>query len=304
MSRARPRNVSPLVRLLFCGSALLCAAASAQTPRVVKVVAVVEAAQFTDMLTEAQRQSIEATAAKALVAELAKPFPIIEWRSNTGSDVPVATLTAAVVERRPANSDPNADPEINLVWRAKSGDSPFEMPKIGVTTLYSTGMVDRPVDDPDGRFTEKLRGAVVTWANSQTNQELLKEQFLKHVLIANQVVTAGSQFVVVPLSYQGAKMRKDSVLLVKYRDGAAGGLSRKEFTLTGMVQWDSDPLPGSTQTHVSRCELGGQPVPLQESWAKCVAPLSAHPPKVVAVYADPYIYEAHPDVDDGIIVTE
>jgi hypothetical protein len=118
------------------------------------------------------------------------------------------------------------------------------------------------------------------------------------------VVAAGSQFVVVPLPYRGAKMRKDSVLLVKYRDGAAGGLARKEFTLTGMVQWDSDPLPGSTQTHVARCELGGQLVPAQESWAKCVAPLRTDPPKVVAVYADPYIYEAHPDVDGGVIVTE
>jgi hypothetical protein len=269
----------------------------------VKVVVVIEAEQFTDMLADAQRKTIESRTANALVAELARPFPIIDWRADT-TDVPVATLTAAIVDRRAPNADPNEDPEINLVWRAKSKDGPIPMPGVGVTTLYSSGIVDRPVDDPNGIFTEKLRGTVVSWANSQTVQDALKQQFLNHVLIADKVVAAGSKFVVVPLSYQGAKMRKDSVLRVKYNDGAADGLGAKEFTLTGMVLRDSDPMPGSTQTHVGICELGGDPVPTQESWSKCVAPLSAAP-RTVSVFADPYIYEAHPDVDEsGVIVTE
>jgi hypothetical protein len=270
---------------------------------VVRVAVVIEAEQFTDMLADAQRKTIEATVAKALVAELARPFPIIDWRVDT-SDVPVATLTAAVVERRAPNADPNSDPEINLVWRAKSKDGPITMPKIGVTTLYSVGIVDRPVDDPRGIFTEKLRSTLVGWANSETAQEALKTQFLTKVLIADKVVAAGTQFVVVPLSYQGAKMRKDSVLRVKYNDGAGNGLGAKEFTLTGIVLRDSDPLPGSTQTHVDTCELGGEAVPPQERWSKCVAPLNTTA-RPVQVYADPYIYEAHPEVDDaGVIGTE
>jgi hypothetical protein len=269
----------------------------------VRVAVVIEAGQFTDMLAEAQRKTIETTTAKALVAELARPFPIIDWRVDP-ADVPVATLTAAIVERRAPNADPNADPEINLVWRAKSKDGPIPMPRIGVTTLYSAGIVDRPVDDPHGLFTEKLRSTLVGWANSQTVQDALKQQFLTQVLIANKVVAAGTQFVVVPLSYQGAKMRKDSVLRVKYNDGAGNGLGAKDFSLTGIVMRDSDPLPGGTQTHVGSCELGGAAVPPQERWAKCVAPLNSTP-RTVSVFADPYIYEAHPEVDDtGVIVTE
>lgn len=269
----------------------------------VRVAVVIEAEQFTDMLADSQRKTIETNTAKALVAELAKPFPIIDWRVDP-TDVPVATLTAAIVERRPANADPNADPEINLVWRAKSKDGSIPMPKIGITTLYGVGMVDRPVDDPNGIFTEKLRGTVVSWANSQTVQNALKEQFLNQVLIANKVVAASSEFVVVPLSYQGTKMRSDTVLRVRYNDGAADGLGRKEFTLTGMVLRDSDPLPGGTQTHVDSCALGGKAVPEQERWIKCVAPLNTTP-RTVSVFADPYIYEAHPEVDDaGVIVTE
>jgi hypothetical protein len=279
---------------------LLCGAAFAQTPRVVRVAVVIEAEQFTDMLADAQRKAIETTAAKALVAELAQPFPIIDWRVES-ADVPVATLTAAIVERRAPNANPNAEPEINLVWHAKSKDGPIGMPGIGVTTLYSSGIIDRPVDDPHGIFTEKLRSTLVSWANSQTVQDALKTQFLNHVLIANNVVAASSEFVVVPLSYQGAKMRKDSILRVQYNDGAGGGLARKEFTLTGMVFRDDDPLRGSTQTHVDTCELGGKAVPPQENWAKCVAPLGANP-RTVSVYADPYHYEAHPDVDAAGVI--
>ncbi|HUQ11947.1 MAG TPA: hypothetical protein VM146_16650 [Steroidobacteraceae bacterium] len=268
-----------------------------------RVVVVIEAEQFTDMLADDQRKTIESRTAKALVAELAKPFPIIDWRAEPGIE-PAATLTAAIVERRLANADPNADPEINLVWRAKSKDGPVGMPNIGVTTLYSSGIVDRPVDDPHGIFTEKLRSTVVSWANSENIQDALKQQFLNHVLIADKVVAAGSQFVVVPLPYRDAKMRKDTVLRVQYNDGAPHGLADKEFTLTGAVLRDSDPLPGSTQTHVAICALGGAPVPTQDNWAKCVAPLSANP-RTVKVFADPYNYEAHPEVDDaGVIVTE
>lgn len=296
-------NASRLTSLLCCATAFICGAASAQTPRVVKVAVTVEAQQFTDMLDEEQRKKIESTVASALATELARPFPIVDWRSNAGTDVPVATLTAAVVEHRAPGSNPNADPQINLVWRARSGNTPFDMPGVGFIKLYSSSISNRPVDDHDGQFTLALTNAALAWVSSETSRRLFKEQFLKHVLIANKVVAADSPFVVLPLPYQGVKMHKNSVLLVRYRDGGAGAVQQNEFTLTGIVPRLSDPA-GNTQTHVGACDLGGQQQPAQESWAKCVVPLTSNPPKVVSVYAADYIYEAHPDAEGGVIVEE
>lgn len=280
----------------------MCGAAFAQTPRVVGVVVVVESQQFRDGLFDADRKRIESSVAAALATELAKPFPIVDWRAVAGADTPAATLTAAVVEK--ASIDPNADPEINLVWRAKTGSGEFAMPDIKPTTLYKSSISDRPVGDAGGQFTEALTNAAVAWVNSETNQRMFKAQFLKHVLIANKVVTTSSEFVVLPLSYKAVMMSKDSVLLVKYLDSAAGDAQQKEFTLTGMVPRLSDPLSGGTQTHVDKCEAGGRAVPEQERWAKCVAPLNANPPKTVSVFVDPYNYDPHPDVESGIIVQE
>ena len=279
----------------------------AQTPRLVQIVVSVESRQFKDGLGDTRRKEIESQVATAIAAELSKPFPIVNWRASPGNDLPVATLTAAVIDRQLANTgDPDAiDPEISLVWRARAGSSELDMPNVSSTQLYSANTIDRPIDDFGGKFRKKLSEKSLDWVNSQTNQDRLKERFLRHVLIANKVVPASdSQFVVVPLPWQGVKMHRDSVLRVEYVEGSPGAAQQMKFTLTGMEQRLADPMLGSTQTLLGRCLRGGGDVPQPESWNKCVAPLSTTPERRVAVFADAYIYEAHPDVQNGVIVTE
>jgi hypothetical protein len=297
-------SASRLVSLIGCVAALFCATAVAQTPRLVKVSVRVEARQFTEMMDDSHVKRIETTVAGALAAELAKPYPIVDWRTDVGADTPVANLTAAVVEHRAAGASAASIPEIRIEWRATRTGQALEMPSVRATTLYRAGTEGRPIDDAGGQFTQALTNAAVTWANSETSQKEFKEQFLPHVLIANQVGTASSRFVVVPLSYQGVKMRKDSTLLVRYRDGTATDPQQKELTLTGAAPRLSAPFSGGTQTHVAKCELGGIDQPEQQRWAMCVAPLIADPPKPVSVYAASYIYHAHPDVEGGLVVEE
>ena len=293
-------SAARLVSLLCCASALMCGVASAKTPRVVKVAVAVEARQFTDMLEDAQRRTIETTVATAIAEALAFRYPIVDWRVDPGTDVPAATLTAAVVEFRAPGSNPNAEPQIDLVWRARSGDRPFDMPDIAPIALYKPSIATRPVDDHNGKFTRALAEATVGWFTSETNRNAFKPQFLRHVLLANQVVAANAPYVVVPLSYQRVKMHRNSVLQVEYPNAPPPGAVPGGFTLTAIAAGQG-PQDGNTQARVASCGLDGTERSPEEHWAKCMPPLTASPTRVVSVYAADYIYEAHPDVEDGVI---
>ena len=284
-------------------AAFMCNAAIAQTPRVVQIVVAVESQQFKDGLGATHRTQIESEVAALVATELGKPFPIFDWRASPGNVVPVATLTAAIIERQLGDPD-TSDPEIKLVWRAKAEGIELVMPREIESTLYKASVTDRPIDDFGGKFRRALGEAAVAWVNSETNQNQLKDKFLRHVLIANKVVpTANSEFVVVPLPWQDVKMRQDSVLRVEYVEGTPDP-QQMRFTLTGMAPRLADPLLGSTQTLLGNCQRGGGPVPDADRWNKCVAPLSTNPLRRVSVYADPYNYEPHPDVLNGVIVNE
>lgn len=291
--------------LAALGFALLCNIAGAQMPRVVQITVTIESTQFQDGLGATRRVQIESAIAEVLVSELAKPFPLMDWRSGPGASTPAATLTAAVVEHDPTRgADPNATPVINLVWRAMAGNNAFEMPSIQAVPLYASNVYDRPIDDFNGQFLRRLDEEARKWVNSETNREKLKAEFLKHVLLANSLVTAESKFVVVPLPWAGVKMRKDSTLLVRYVDDAAGSVKQVELTLTGAVQRLTNPLLGSTQTRLEDCEQDGTKVSSADIWRKCVGPLDATPARPVSVYAANYIYEPHPEVEGGFITEE
>lgn len=297
-------TVSRLISLACLGFAIMCNAALAQTPRVVQVIVSVESQQFKDGLGTARRKQIESEVAAVIVSELAKPFPIVDWRASPVNDVPVATLTAVVIELQLGDPD-TSDPEIKLVWRAKAGSTELDLPREIERTLYKASVIDRPIDDLGGKFRKALGEAAIAWVNSETNQDHLKARFLKHVLIANMVMpTSTSDFVVVPLSWRDVKLRQDSVLRVEYEEGTPGAQQQMQFTLTGMAPRLADPMLGKTQTLLGKCLRGGGDVPQPESWNKCIAPLNTDPPKRVKVFADAYNYEAHPDVQDGVIVSE
>ena len=304
MSRTPQPIVIQLVRLLCCITAFACGTAFAQTPRLVKVVVTVESNQFRKGLKDVKRQKIESTVASALARDLAVPFPIIDWKVDTGTQVPAAVLTAAVIEVPPTDTESGA--EIYLVWRAKA-DEDFEMPGIKRKLLYSANTSDRPIDDFGGQFTSRLLKEARIFVDSDSTIKELKTAFIKQVLLSKQVVPANSDFVIVNLPYKDAKIRGDSVLRVKYMDPGAGPEARKVFTLTGMVFRDMEPMRGDTQTHLKDCVAGGKSTSDPAiGWAKCIVPLSSSPPKAVEVFVDPYELDPHPDADvsSGVIFQE
>lgn len=268
----------------------------AQTPRVVKVAVAIESAQFNDMMSDEDRRKIESDVATAITVELAKTYPIVDWRTNLGGAIPVATWTAAMVQE-PSSS---LDPEINVVWRATSGNTVLDMPGLKKILLYREKTAFRPVGAPD-QLARDLTKVTVSWVASDANWDNFKKLFLKHVVIANKVIANGSPLVVVPLPYTNVKMAKDSILLVRYRGSGPAGPQQKEITLTNIAPHLSDPV-GITETHVNGCETGSASDSLQKKWANCAAPLNANPTQTVSVYAADYKYSPNPDVEDGIIV--
>ncbi len=303
MSRKSRPIANRLVSLLCCVTAFAGGSVFAQTPRLVKVVVTVESNQFRKGLKDEKRQKLESTVASALARDLAVPFPIIDWKVDTGTQTPAAVLTAAVVEVPPP--DPESGAEIYLVWRARANDD-FQMPRIKRKLLYSANTSDRPIDDFGGQFTSRLLKEAQIFVDSDATMEELKKSFIKQVLLSNMVVPLNSKYVVVNLPYKNAKIGSDSVLRVKYRDPAAGDESRKEFTLTGMVYRDLEPIPGGTQSHLTTCKAGGTSISDEAAgWAKCIVPLASNPPKAVEVFVDPYELDPHPDADPkGVLLQD
>jgi hypothetical protein len=74
--------------------------------------------------------------------------------------------------------------------------------------------------------------------------------------------------------------------------------------LSGLAPRLTDPLTGSTQTHVNECTRGGAPIDAAQLWDTCVGPLSRNPQQALRVSIDKYIYDANPDVLDGVILDE
>lgn len=303
MSRKSRTLASRLVSLLCCITACAGGSVFAQTPRLVKVVVTVESNQFRKGLKDEKRQKLESTVASALARDLAVPFPIIDWKVDTGTQIPAAVLTAAVVEVAPP--DPESGAEIYLVWRARANDD-FQMPRIKRKLLYSANTSDRPIDDFGGQFTSRLLKEAQIFVDSDATMEELKKSFITEVLLSNKVVPLNSKYVVVNLPYKNAKIRSDSILRVTYRDPAAGDESRKEFTLTGMVYRDLEPIQGGTQSHLTTCKAGGTSTSDEVAgWAKCIVPLASNPPKAVEVFVDPYELDPHPDADaKGVLLQD
>lgn len=292
-------SASRLVSALCCVAALVCGTAVAQTPRVVKVGVSIESPQFTDFMSAEQRKKIESTVAGAVATELAKLYPIVDWRADAGNAIPVATLTAAVVE----TLADTPDPQIDLVWRAKAGNTALSLAHIGTVELYSSFTSDRPVADST-QFSVDLTKVAVNWVMAETRWESFKSLFLSNVLIANKVIAKDAPLVVLPLSYKDVRMAKNSILLVRYQGSGPNGPQQKEVTLTDIAPHLSNPQVVNTETHVNDCGAGSAGDSPQRKWTTCAAPLNANPERTVSVYAADYKYQANPDVEGGLVVEE
>ncbi len=279
---------------------LACASAHALTPRAVQVVVTIESSQFRTGLGDARRQRIESTLATEVAASLAQQFPVVDWWVTADAGVPAGRLIAAVTER-----PTDMLPEVSLEWRAEITGKNLRMPSVFPQPLYSGSNAERPVHDDRGAFLKLLREKVVGWVQSETNSNHLRDEFLRHVPLATSVtVPPGQRLVVVPVPWQQARLSEKAVFLVSYRGSDAGAPEQMRVMLTGLAPRLTDPLLGNTQTHVDKCTRGGAPIDAAQLWDTCVDPLSRNPQQALRVSIDHYVYDANPDVLDGVILDE
>ncbi len=294
------------LRELFCiaALALVSATAEAQTPRVVQVVVTVTAEQFTQELTAAQRKSIEDRIAADVAAELARPFPLVEWHAQAGGASPAMTLTGNVIETNRRHPDRPGSGRIVLHWSAHAGSNDIDMSKIRDRPLYELDNIDRPISDAGGRFTSDLDVAALELATLEPNVKWMRENFLGNVMLADLVIPADAQLVLVPLPWIASKMGSDSELSVRYVGGGANAANLIKIRLTGVAPRLTEPQRGNTQTRFSDCIDGSESLNGANGWSQCVAPLGENPPKHVQVFATKYSYDANPDVVGGLVQQE
>jgi hypothetical protein len=275
------------------------------TPRLVEVVVSIESPQFRDGLGDARRQQIESTIATEVAASLAQQFPLIEWQAGPGAVDPAGQLIAAIAE--PSNASPDDDsflPEVSLLWRAAIGGEDLAMRSVFPQTLYSASNAERPVHDDRGAFMKLLRERVVGWVQSDTNTAHLQSEFLKYVPLATSVrIQPDQQLVVIPVPWEQSRLGEQSEFSVSYRGGEAGP-EKTRVMLSGVARRLTDPLPGNTQSHVAGCTRGGADVDAAQFWQTCVDPLNRNPQQKLLVSIEKYVYDANPDVLDGMIVDD
>jgi len=196
--------------------------------------------------------------------------------------------------------------KIVLQWSARTESNDIDMSQIGIVnrTLYEVDNIDRPISDAGGRFTSDLDVAALELATLETNVKAMRENFLGNVMLADLVIPADSQLVLVPLSWSASKMGSDSELSVRYVGGSGSAANLIKIRLTGVAPRLSDPQRGNTQTRFSDCINGSQSLAGTDGWSQCVAPLGGDPPKRVRVFATKYSYDANPDVIGGLVPDE
>ncbi|HSL69849.1 MAG TPA: hypothetical protein VK864_06375 [Longimicrobiales bacterium] len=260
----------------------------------------VESAQFRTGLGEPRRKNIESTIANEVSASLTQQFPVVDWWVTADAGTPAGRLIAAITER-----PTDMLPEVNLEWRAEIEGKSLRMPSVFPQPLYSGSNAERPVHDDRGAFLKLLRDKVVGWVQSETNSEHLRVEFLRYVPLATSVtVPPGQRLVVVPVPWQAARLSERAVLLVSYRGSDTGTPEQMRVMLTGLAPRLTDPLLGNTQSQVDKCTRGGAPIDAAQLWGTCVDPLSRNPQQTLVVRVDDYIYDANPDVQDGVILDE
>lgn len=274
--------------------------AHALTPRVVRVVVSIESQSFREGLGEARCRQFESKLASDVADALRQQFPVVDWSATDGGGEPAGRLIAAVTERQPQSLPAGVEPEVNLEWRAEIGGQPLNMPSVFPELLYSSTTIDRPLHDEDGKFFALLTQKIVGWAQSDTNH--IKTEFLKYVPVATSVlVQPGQQVVVIPVPWKQSRLGEKSVFLVSYVDGIANPREQTHVMLSGLARRLSDPLEGSTQSHLSDCTRGGATINPAQQWQTCLDPLNANPSRNVSVRVDDYIYDANPGVSNGIV---
>ncbi len=263
------------VRIAACSALLLAAPGVIAAPGQVQVAFKIESEKFVSGL-QAQVTDVEKTVAGHLAAQLQAPFPLIEWLNATPADAPAAVLTARLVQ------EGASVPLIQIVWSARVGDKDFTMPEIDPIKLYGPNKLIRPYRDAD-RLATDVQNALTAWIRTDTVERSVHDQFVTQVPLAVSVeFDTPRQAIVIPLLWERAKVRDDSVFLLEFTRPAP--TERVVVRLTPPAPRLGDP-PGATECAADACTEGVVSVAKDAVWSKCVQLLlgAERPPLIVTV---------------------
>ncbi len=264
------------VRIAACSALLLAAPAVLAAPGQVQVTFKVQSEKFVNGLAGGVTD-VEKQVAEHLATQLRAPFPLIEWLGTAAADAPAAVFSGTLVQQGAPV------PMIQIVWNASVDGTAFTMPQLDPITLYDSRTLVRPYRNA-GELTDDIDDALAAWIRTDTVEKSLHDQFVTQVPLANRVdLDAARQAIVIPLPWERAKVRDDSVFILEFVRPAPA--EKVVLRLTPPSQRLIDPALGATECAAAACTEGVASVANDAIWSRCVqALLDANaPPLLVTV---------------------